>query len=226
MKKPFTLIGLTGLANAGKDTVADLLVAHAGFVKMAFADGLYAEVAEAFGVDVSHLHARETKEHPLSALALRRCVSAGFVGRMLLLHPEQQQVPFMDAPRSPRQILQWWGTEYRRAETPHYWTARASVRINFQMRARLSTRFVLTDCRFQNEVHMVRQQFAGQIWQIKRAGVAAPTHGHISESDGDAYGPDCILANDHSIKHLQQLVLAEYWAADAGLHGVKVEIAA
>ena len=36
--------------------------------------------------------------------------------------------------------------------------------------------------------------------------------------------PDAVLHNSHGIKHLQQLVLGEFWAHDAGLKSVKVEI--
>ena len=44
------LIALCGAAGAGKDTVADALPAR----KLAFADALYREVAEAWGVDTAH----------------------------------------------------------------------------------------------------------------------------------------------------------------------------
>ena len=48
------IIGLTGFAGAGKDTVADLLVAHARFRKLAFADALRAGMPiQAGDVEVS-----------------------------------------------------------------------------------------------------------------------------------------------------------------------------
>ena len=52
------LIALCGAAGAGKDTVADMLPAR----KLAFADALYREVAEAWGVEQHVLRCRETKE--------------------------------------------------------------------------------------------------------------------------------------------------------------------
>jgi hypothetical protein len=144
MSKPFTLIGLTGLAGTGKDTVADLLVTHCGFTKLAFADKLYAEIEHAFGVEQLYLKHRSTKEHPMTALALRKCNADGFVGRMIIHYGEQDQRLDLDAPRSPRQILQWWGTEYRRKQNPDYWTTAVNHQIKYHVGTRLASQFVVT----------------------------------------------------------------------------------
>lgn len=228
MSKPFALIGLTGPASSGKDTVADLLVTHCGFVKLAFADPLKAEVSDAFGIEPLYLTRRETKEHPMTGLALRKCLSDGFVGRMVVNHLNGKDGPLidLDAPRSPRQIMQWWGTDYRRAQDPNYWTKQTSARISYMMRERLATRIVITDCRFVNEIDVVRFFYGGLVWQIKREGISVPAGAHLSETDGAGFNPNAVINNDHDIRHLQQVVLGEYWAHDAGLAGLRVEIAA
>ena len=226
MTKPFTLIGLTGPKASGKDTVADLLRTHCGFIKLAFADPLYAEVSNAFGIDMAQLQQRETKEHPMTALALCKCLADGFTARMINLHHELGQRIDLDAPRSPRQILQWWGTEYRRHQSQNYWVGQTSQRVAFAMKNRFSTKFVITDCRFHNEVDMVRGHYGGQVWQVKRPGCDVPEGTHTSETTGERFNPDAVISNDHDIRHLQQLVLGEFWAHDAGLAGVKVEIEA
>lgn len=227
MSKPFTLIGLTGLKNTGKDTVAELLRTHCGFIKLGFADALYAEVSDAFAVPICQLQQRETKEYPMTALALGRCLGDGFTASMINMHYRQGGGQLdLEAPRSPRQILQWWGTEYRRKQSQNYWVGQTSARIAYMMRERLATRFVITDCRFPNEVDMVRRDYGGQLWAIKRTGVEVDPTAHESETTGDAFNPDAIIRNDHDIRHLQQLVLGEFWAHDAGLESVKVEIEA
>lgn len=225
MSHPHTVIGLSGLAGAGKDTAADLLVTHCGFRKVAFADALRNEVAYAFGLEPLYLIRRETKEHPMSSLALRKCLADGFVGRMMICAEEQGQTIDLDAPRSPRTIMQWWGTEYRSRQDQGYWVRQTRDRIAYLMRERQATRIVVTDVRFPNEVNMIRT-FGGQLWQIRRAGVSVPEGAHQSEVDGSAFGPDAVLNNDADIRHLQGLVLGEYWAYDSGLPGLRVEVLA
>lgn len=121
------IIGLAGAAGSGKDSVADVLVAECGFRRMAFADALYAEVSTAFNVPVEFLKNRETKEAPTSRLALRRCVDPAFVRVVMRLHHvgPLKFVMFRWKAWSPRQILQWLGTDYRRQEA---WSSRPGWR--------------------------------------------------------------------------------------------------
>jgi hypothetical protein len=223
-QKPFTLLGLTGRAEAGKDTVADLLVTHAGFCKLAFADALRAEIAEAYGIDVRMLTQRETKESPMAALALARCGDTGFVGAVLK-HTVLPVAEAMASARSPRQIMQLWGTEYRRAQDPDYWVKKLTTRVRYYAQSSLCDLFVVTDVRFANEAALVRR-IGAQLWQIKRDSLAAMEGGHSSEVSGDAFEPDAAISNNHDIRHLQQLVLGQWWAYTAGLKSVRVEIEA
>jgi hypothetical protein len=224
MTKPFTLIGLTGPKASGKDTVARLLQTHCGFISYGFADPLYAEVANAFGISIQQLQERETKEHPMSALALGMCMEDGFTANMINALWAKGEHVDLAKPRSPRQLLQWWGTEYRRKQSEAYWINQTSKRIAYAMKQQFATKFVITDCRFHNEVSMVRDNFGGLIWQIKRPGCDVPTGSHTSETTGEEFAPDAVINNDHDIRHLQQLVLGEFWAHDAGLESVRVEI--
>ena len=188
------LIALTGLHGAGKDTVADALPAR----KLAFADVLYREVAEAFGATVAQLKCRETKEVPSASLRLKNCRDPGFEA----FRWGRQDYVSSDMPRSPRQILQWWG-DYRRAQSPDYFLVRTQ--------AALGGDCVITDCRFPNEAAMVRQ-LGGQIWQVVRPGHEPPRTGHASETTGDEFAPDRVLVNDGSLEDLKREALSA-WAA-------------
>lgn len=194
------LIALCGAAGAGKDTVADMLPAR----KLAFADALYREVAEAWGVEQHVLRCRETKEKSLPELALRYCND----GRFLEAH---RDTPW-DAGRSPRQILQWWG-DYRRAQDPDYFvklTRKELVNWDWASAAGGErSGFVLTDVRFPNEAAMVRQ-LGGQIWQIRRPGYEAGGTGHASDTDGSEFSPDRVLVNGGSLEDLRATVLAAW----------------
>lgn len=224
MIKP-TIIGLTGPAGCGKDTVALVLTTHARFSQVNFADALRSELVSAFCVDQTLFTRRDLKEAPTEQLALSRCTADGFVGRMVVHHQKMSLPLDLHAPQSPRRIMQWWGTEYRRWQDPTYWTRALIGRVHTQQQGH-QYRHVIGDVRFTNEAQAVRVM-GGVIWQITRPGVAAD-RGHVSETDGSEFKPDAVLHNLHDIRHLQQLVLGEFWALDAGLDSgsVRVEIAA
>lgn len=227
MTQPFHLIGLTGPKGSGKDTVASLLRTHAGFYPIAFADALREEIGHAFCIEPLYLIRPETKEHPLSDLALRKCLSDAFVGRMALQHLDRGVDIDMDAPRSPRQIMQWWGTEYRRTQDADYWTVMLERRIERLIMSGDQRRIVVTDVRFDNEVACIRaEEFGGVLWQVTRTGRDVPEGSHVSEVTGEQFEPDAVIDNSGDIRHLQQQVLGKWWAMDAGLAAVNVEIPA
>lgn len=80
-----TIIGLTGAAGCGKNTVADILFKH-GFTNFGFADPVYRAVASVLGVTPDSLRDRAAKEKPIDWLG-----------------------------KSPRELLQTLGTEWGRS---------------------------------------------------------------------------------------------------------------
>lgn len=226
------IIGLCGLAGTGKDTVADVLVAHAGFRKLAFADALRAEVAEAFGEEPLLFTRRETKDTPHPRLTLARA-PLSFAGAVLIALGHSDTFgpinDVMQQPRTPRDMLQWWGTEYRRRQDPDYWVKQLTARIQHYMLDG-ERRFVITDCRFDNEVDALRQpQYHSQLWQVARPGItlANTTEGqHASANDGSAFSSDHVIHNQGTVHHLRDKVLAAWWAWECGLPSgsLRVEI--
>jgi hypothetical protein len=223
------IIGLTGFAGAGKDTVADLLGAHARFRKLAFADALRAEVAEGFGVLASELADPTAKHRPTVALCMRRAPRDFLAAVVLSLsvaapdHWTPLSNEWLDAPRAPRQILQWWGTEYRRAQHDRYWTRIMASRLVAYQRDG-ETRFVITDVRFDNEADTVRAA-GGTLWQVTRPGCDGRAEGaHVSASDGSRFKPEVVIANLHDVRHLQGVVLAEFVARDLDLDPSRVKL--
>lgn len=217
------IIGLTGPIGSGKDTVAQLLRTHCGAHTLAFADALRHEIVEAFCIEHIYLTRRETKEHPISALALSRCLDSAFVDRMVVHHMQQGNPINPEAPRSPRQIMQWWGTEYRRTQSPGYWTQKALQTVRWLYQTKRPALIVISDVRFANEVALVRS-LGGQIWQVKREGTEVAHGAHVSEVAGDEFAPDAVINNSHDMRHLQGVVLSA-WAERAwGMPGVRVEV--
>jgi hypothetical protein len=220
------LIALNGRAAAGKDTAADILVRYAHFQKLAFADALRGEVADAFSIGAMGrlLQDRELKEKAHDALALRHCSAFGFIGAVAMATRACVNSEWLDAPRSPRQILQWWGTEYRRAQDPRHWVKAMNARIT-QLREdpRSRQRFVITDCRFPNEYAYVKTA-AARVWRIERAGLPDVENGHASASALESYPVDSTIANDGDLLALRGQVLRHWWAADSGIAAEKLAL--
>lgn len=222
------IVALTGLAGSGKDTVADLLATHCGFTKLAFADPLRSEVAEAYNLGSQYdlLTDRATKEVPTGRLALCECSSFAFWGAVAKATGATVDDAWLQAPRSPRQVLQWWGTEYRRAERVNYWSTALVLRIKDLARAG-HRRFAISDCRFENEAVAVRR-LGGMVWQVRRpqAYQQAIEGQHASVTDGSHARPNVEIDNADSLHRLRERVLGAWWAQEANLTGVRVEIEA
>lgn len=193
------LIGLTGPAGSGKDTVADYLCAQHGFARLAFADPLRIEIAIAYCIQVDQLLDRAGKETPQPWLALRRCTNWQFVALMTARHHI-----LLDQPLSPRMVLQHWGTEYRRECCGQdYWTAQIDNTLADMDRAGL-TRIVITDARFADEAEFIRER-RGHIWHIARPGIE-PVNGHSSERQLAIQPGDLLIDNHLTIDSLQRRI--------------------
>ena len=216
MTKPLQIIALTGSANTGKDTAADILVTHCGFTKLAFADALRAEVQAAFSVPAELLTRRDLKEMATSALALVECTDMGFIGAVLIdAFSEMNEIHriWYTQTRTPRNILQLWGTEYRRAQRVNYWLDLLRERIHQLHALDGRTRFVITDCRFENEAAMVRAM-GGVVWQVTRDGLENVENGHASATDGSKLNPSVVIDNSSSIHALREAMLCEWIALE------------
>lgn len=202
------IIALHGKAGAGKDTFADRLVEKYGFVKRGFADPLYEEVAQAFGVTVEWLRDRTRKEVPQQELALEYCKDGDFACAMAGEWDDFHET------RSPRWVLQKWGTEYRRGQSDAYWLARMAVfaglhtsqelgGIKYEYRGPVQG-IVIPDCRFENEAQWVKEH-GGTIIEIRRSNLP-PVAAHASEAGVPSELIDCTFYNDWVIPALHGLV--------------------
>jgi hypothetical protein len=119
------LIGLTGQAGAGKDTVAEMLAEQRGGYIAAFADPLYECVSAITGMPKRRLRDRAVKE---------------------------TVIPWLG--RSPRQMLQTLGTEWgRQAVHEDIWVRSLMERVKPLLEA--GRLVVVTDVRFDNEAAAV-----------------------------------------------------------------------
>ena len=192
---PPTLIGLTGAVGAGKDSVAAVLL-RAGWRGMAFADALRIEVAEAWGVDIRRFSERAGKERPTPETSAGRCMHAAF-----LRWAAYSGISLIE-PRSPRWVLQTWGT-FRRQADPAYWVTQVEHWITYQ-RGTGHPRLVITDVRLPIEADMLYRMHACLV-RVHRPGLPdlpADTASHESEQHR-ALAVDADLHNDGTLEHLE-----------------------
>lgn len=212
------IIGLAGQAGSGKSTIADYLARHYGFVQFAFSDALYHEVQQAFSLpDQTLLRDRATKEYPTERLALINCQDEEFIGvaEQFIAHEPRH---LHEQALSPRQILQWWGTEYRRAQDPDYWIKQATNFI-YQMRRippypeLRPALFAETGTRFENERGWIMgsddwlyPNWIGNIWHIHRDATNQVTDPHASAKPLPVLPGEREIWNNSTIEHLEQAV--------------------
>jgi hypothetical protein len=170
------LIGLTGAAGAGKNTIAELLVTEHGFDAISFAEPIYAGLSAMLDIDQEDLERRDAKETPI-----------GWLGR------------------SPRELLQELGTGWGR-ERVHadLWVRVMERRLTMLRRAGVElNRLVITDVRFENEAAYVRAG-RGVIWQVVRGPSTA--RAHVSEAGLAAHWIDQVIPNTGTPEDLRALV--------------------
>lgn len=132
------LVGITGKAGSGKDTVAEILRTRRGYQTIAFADPLRAGLTTMFGLSQEH-YAHPQKEQPL---------------------------PIID--KSPRELMQLLGTEWgRQLIHPDIWVMLAMRRIADIRDRSPGANIIVTDVRLDNEAQMIRK-LGGEIWLIQR----------------------------------------------------------
>lgn len=197
MIKKLTIIGLAGRAGAGKDTCADIMCSRHGFVRTNFAAPLRNEIIDAFWIDPS-LFSTELKERRTPALAIGRSADPGFIKRMVSLDIDPTQ------PRSPREIMRWWGTDYRRHQDESYWTRLMKNWIDLAIRHG-HHRIVVTDVRFLNE-SQVLQELNARIWLIRRSTADAKAIDHESELQISKLASDRVIDNNGSFAELAQAI--------------------
>lgn len=150
------LIGLSGYSGSGKDTVADYLVVHHGYCKIAFADALRWEVGNAFGVSIDRFLDRTLKEKPTELLRLSRCNNYLFVAHVLRHQPNT-----LNQDRSPREVLILWG-RYRASVSDTYFVDELAICLKD-----IPSPVVIPDVRFIKEANFVLGTM-GELWNVVR----------------------------------------------------------
>jgi len=225
------IIGITGLAGSGKDTLADILVRQNGYVKVSLADPIKRICKEVFDFSDEQLWGPSHKRNDPDERYFREhtwtvgkgdgpcaCCGLSWVGYNTGVDMGVRAPCFL----TPRYALQTMGTEWGRnchgdtwvrytmrvakdllERTDHEYHARFGLRVA-SVGHRRGEGVVIPDVRFHNEMEVIRKG-GGKLVRIKRPGVDKPQWNHPSEVEQlqkqDAYF-DYVVENHGSIDDL------------------------
>lgn len=105
-----------------------------------------------------------------------------------------------------RRLLQWWGTEFRRADNDLYWIDRLANKIAaLQWKAGPDKRavIIIADCRFPNEADFIRSN-GGYIIKVERPGFDNSNDPHPSEAFVSSMPAHIYIKNDNKPLKLQK----------------------
>lgn len=172
------IIGLSGYAQVGKDTVANHLVEKHGFVKVSFADPI-----------------REALYKLDPKIRVEEMVGVSLANAVDHMGWESVKQMSEDA----REMLQRLGTEVgREMFGEDFWVNQGLLR------AKEHANVVFADTRFENEANAIRKN-GGQVWRISKAD-HGPVNNHPSETALDNYNFNWTIPNYGSKEDLYAVI--------------------
>jgi hypothetical protein len=166
------IIGLSGYARSGKDTVAGMLMGIHGFERVAFADKIRTLL---FEMDPIIMHGDMW-------FRLQDIVESKGWEEAKTEYPEI------------RRLLQDLGVGGRQLLEDSVWINAALNEFD------AADKVVVTDVRFKNEAARIKE-LGGQLWRINRINVG-PANDHISEVDLDDWNFDGVITNNSDMPNL------------------------
>lgn len=183
MKTYPQIIGLSGVARSGKDTVAGILHDLYGYTPVSFSDML---------------------NKALLALDPLVIDDAGVInkpGHVFRYHQVIDSLGYEKAKEvaEVRRLLQAMGTEVGRD------LLGANIWVDALFKNLLGEKVAITNVRFPNEYDAVQER-GGVVWRVQRPGFSA-ANGHISDTALDDHSFDGYIINDGSVRDLADKVM-------------------
>lgn len=173
-----TCIGISGYARAGKDTIADHLVAEYGYSKVSFATPMR-EALYRLNPDIRDI--------------------AGMVWNVRQLADLGGWEDMKTTAPDIRGLMQRMGTEVgREMFGENFWVDAAISRVPD------GAKVVFADVRYPNEADAIRS-LSGEVWRVSREGFG-PANSHTSENAMDDYKFDKTFSNGDTVDLLYKSV--------------------
>ena len=220
------ILGISGRARAGKDTLADLFVKEFGFVRVSFADSLKEICSEAFDIKLSDFYDDASKDKKWDLPVYLTENTANKILKLIeqkgIIITEDQRSFFMEESLklsfiSPRDLLQKVGTDLcRKTINDQIW-----IDIFINKISKAEGFYISADVRFKNEREAI-SKLGGKNLLIVRPDLPEITlNSHESEILGcDSYMIDVTIINDSTINKLKDEVRS-WWHDKRRLFNIK-----
>jgi len=184
------IIGVSGYARSGKDTVADILVNDLGYIKISWADKLRECLYALNPIILWDKNVEKVHPAVLDYMPLQWIIDTygwdGYKSTGWYAHI--------------RIMLQRFGTEVgRQIINDNIWVDLGLKNLD------KDKNYVIPDTRFLNEAESIRGH-KGLVFRVNRNGVK-PVNDHVSEIGLDDYRFDVIFNNNGSIEDLREKVI-------------------
>jgi hypothetical protein len=173
MESKMKIIGISGRARSGKDTLAAILkVLDRNAVQLSFAAPIREFVGSLVGLSVDEITNSDAKERP---------------------------IPWLDG-KSPRHLMQTLGTEWGRdLVDPNLWIKVAAQKVDtLRAQTNAPSMVVFSDVRFDNEADMIRE-LGGRIIHLVRS-ASLEVSDHVSENGVTPSASDLHIQNNGSLE--------------------------
>jgi dephospho-CoA kinase len=180
-----SLIAFTGAAGSGKDTAAAILIEELGYEKLSFAGSLKDALSAIFGWSRDSLEGATTES------------------RIWREEEDEWWSAALKRPVTPRKMLQEWGTEVgRNAFHPDIWL----LSVQRKIEQNPCKKFVITDCRFENEAEALKA-LGARLIGIKRGERSDELMQHASETGLPSEMLDVVVNNDGSLDEFKKKII-------------------
>jgi hypothetical protein len=196
------LIGVSGMIESGKDTVADILIRNHG----------YQRVSVGFHIRMECTRLPDALLLTRNALQMPGDVWKSAKRLHDLTFNEARKLVFAK-PTEPdiRTLLQWYG-QWKYMEDPDYWLSQVRYQIQMMLIRDVNIKVVMPDIRRENEFKMC--QTNGETWCVVRSKcltepstqLTKETLGHVTETGWKTLPFKQYISNNGSLEDLEQLV--------------------
>lgn len=192
-KKEKKIYGITGKKGHGKDTLAKFICEkNKTFVVLHFADSLKKMCCDIFGLSHEQLNDSVLKEQ-----LLEKHIDMDLFLPLMKSYTGLEIIARSLTAKTPREVLQFFGTEYVRKIQDDYWIQKTISQINRHQNC------LIADLRFLNEFSALKNINA-TIIKVLRIDAPHQPDSHVSELEIDKIDPDLLLGvitGDLTIHH-------------------------